>query len=366
MSNNIINYIKEKYNKNLEDLKVDYQNLDNIVCLGSNEFCNKFKISKDYANKTDDIGYYLDKQSNFQSIKNEEYENTTFIIYKPLIYKLYYKNDTLPNDRNIIVMRHSDRANVEDTPSDQEIKNDFYIQIDDELEQSLNTNLSLNELKTYKKISESVRKMNEDNLKITTIYSSPFRRCIQTAIILKYLTDIPSDVKIIILPELCEAGSAINRIIKEIEEDALIKEEEYNEYGLNYVYEKKASMIPCLAKLTEEDYYKQFKINGKTEELDITNIKDKDINTYIGGTYVPSRESYTDYMHTNLSNIEERIKNNNKHSIYVTHGDILDNIVNRFNNYTVLDSPTASFIASDKDNEFFLSEHGINKILLLE
>jgi len=125
-------------------------------------------------------------------------------------------------------------------------------------------------------------------------------------------------------------------------------------------------MIPCLAKLTEEDYYKQFKINGKTEELDITNIKDKDINTYIGGTYVPSRESYTDYMHTNLSNIEDRIKNNNKHSIYVTHGDILDNIVNRFNNYTVLDSPTASFIASDKDNEFFLSEHGINKILLLE
>ncbi len=57
-------------------------------------------------------------------------------------------------------------------------------------------------------------------------------------------------------------------------------------------------------------------------------------------------------MQRNLSNIETIIKENNKHSIYVTHGGILGNIVTKFNNYTVFETPEASFIASDKDNNF--------------
>ena len=190
---------------NLNKINVMNNDDNKIICVNDeDDYCDIYQIPAQFIKLMITDGKF--EYQNFKEILTKKYQEKNIIYIRPIIYDLSENINT-----SCVLMRHSERADderfSEDKENDQTNINNFWFNNLTYDESLNNTNLSYQELCSFNYIKASTENMKKNNIKITTIYSSPFRRCLQTAIIFKRISGIKNNIRV--LPILSELKSRI-------------------------------------------------------------------------------------------------------------------------------------------------------------
>lgn len=312
-----------------------------IICINDDDeddYCNIYEIPKQFIKLMISDGKF--EYQNFKEILTKQYQEKNIIYIRPNIYDLSENTK-----ESCVLMRHSERADnifseKNDEKNDQTNINNFWFENLSKDESLNNTNLSYQELCSFNFIKASIKNMKKNNIKITTIYSSPFRRCLQTAIIFKRLSGIKNNIRV--LPILSELKSRINKNNPDLSIlSKMNRKEYYDKISINGIKEV----------FDFYDFHEMDKITKKTDINNVDNIYD--INKYL------DKDNNSIIFQKNIMNLKNNLI---KNSLYITHGDYISQFFSP--NKTLYNSDFACYAEIDITKNDFTTLFNIDEFKL--